>query len=217
MILSRVYGSVTNNNGFWIGWLDLLTPSCTVSLNHSQLHEFTIHLQPNPSYLTAEDSLHSCSRPTTDFCQSQRQSYVTTDGQSASLSCNKAPILGLRPDLHYYLTVAGLLIWALSLMRGRVCHLPESQSAVVSLLSACTIYILHVIKRMYMCMYIQYVQGLCQSKLSTVNHALLLVAPATTAVWSRGRSYADLRLDYLYGLEKVHKEHRFLHCCIYSA
>jgi hypothetical protein len=26
-ILSRVYGSVINNNGFWIGWLELLTPS----------------------------------------------------------------------------------------------------------------------------------------------------------------------------------------------
>jgi hypothetical protein len=25
-VLSRVRGSVTNNNGFWIGWLDLLTP-----------------------------------------------------------------------------------------------------------------------------------------------------------------------------------------------
>jgi hypothetical protein len=24
--LSRVRGSVANNNGFWIGWLDLLTP-----------------------------------------------------------------------------------------------------------------------------------------------------------------------------------------------
>jgi hypothetical protein len=27
---------VTNNNGFWIGWLDLLTPSCTISFNHNQ-------------------------------------------------------------------------------------------------------------------------------------------------------------------------------------
>jgi hypothetical protein len=36
-ILSRVYGSVTNNNGLWIGWLDLLTPSFTISLNHNQL------------------------------------------------------------------------------------------------------------------------------------------------------------------------------------
>jgi hypothetical protein len=40
-ILSRVHGSVTNNNGFWIGWLDLLTPSfqsllVTIIYNNSQ-------------------------------------------------------------------------------------------------------------------------------------------------------------------------------------
>jgi hypothetical protein len=39
------------------------------------------------------------------------KSYVTTDGQSASLSCNKAPIWGLRPDFHYRRTVAGLFMW----------------------------------------------------------------------------------------------------------
>jgi hypothetical protein len=37
---------------------------------------------------------------------------------------------------------------------------------------------------MYVCMYIQYMQGLYQSRLSTTDHALLLVAPATTAVYS---------------------------------
>jgi hypothetical protein len=42
---------------------------------------------------------------------SESESYVTTDGQPASLSWNKAPIWGLRPDLDYCLTVAGLLIW----------------------------------------------------------------------------------------------------------
>jgi hypothetical protein len=39
------------------------------------------------------------------------QSYVTTDGQSASLSWNKAPIWDLRPALYYCLTVAGFLMW----------------------------------------------------------------------------------------------------------
>jgi hypothetical protein len=34
-----------------------------------------------------------------------------TDGQSASLSWNKAPIWGLQPDFYYCQTVAGLLIW----------------------------------------------------------------------------------------------------------
>jgi hypothetical protein len=41
----------------------------------------------------------------------QSQSYITTDGQPASLSWNKAPSWGLRPDLDYCLTVAGLLMW----------------------------------------------------------------------------------------------------------
>jgi hypothetical protein len=42
--MSRVRGSVTNNNGFWIGWLDLLTPSFTVTLrpNYNQLLQLTI-------------------------------------------------------------------------------------------------------------------------------------------------------------------------------
>jgi hypothetical protein len=34
-----------------------------------------------------------------------------TDGQSASLSWNKAPIWGLRPNFCYCQTVAGLLMW----------------------------------------------------------------------------------------------------------
>jgi hypothetical protein len=42
---------------------------------------------------------------------SESESYVTTDGQSASLSWNKAPIWGLLPDLYYCLSVAGLLMW----------------------------------------------------------------------------------------------------------
>jgi hypothetical protein len=40
---------------------------------------------------------------------SESESYVTTDEQSASLSWNKAPIWGLRPDIYYCQKVAGLL------------------------------------------------------------------------------------------------------------
>jgi hypothetical protein len=47
-----------------------------------------------------------CSKPT-----SRVESYVTTDGQSTSLSWNKAPIQGLWPGLYYRQTVAGLLMW----------------------------------------------------------------------------------------------------------
>jgi hypothetical protein len=55
----------------------------------------------------------------TDWTQSQ--SYGRTDVQSASLSWNKAPIWGLRPDLNYCWTVAGLLMWgALSDERTRL-------------------------------------------------------------------------------------------------
>jgi hypothetical protein len=43
--------------------------------------------------------------------QSQSQSYVTTDSQSASLSWWQAPIWGLRPNFYYCQTVAGLLMW----------------------------------------------------------------------------------------------------------
>jgi hypothetical protein len=42
---------------------------------------------------------------------SESESYVTTDSQSASLSWNKAPIWGLRPDFYCRRTVAGLLMW----------------------------------------------------------------------------------------------------------
>jgi hypothetical protein len=106
------------------------------------------------------------------------QSYVTTDGQPDSLSWNKTPIWGLRSDLYYCQTVAGLLMCgALSEERTGL-SLPESQSAVISLLSACTICILLVIKYIY----IQHIQDLCNSRLSTEDHALSLVAPATTAV-----------------------------------
>jgi hypothetical protein len=39
------------------------------------------------------------------------KSYVTTDGRSASVYSNKAPIWGLRPHLYYCQTVAGFFIW----------------------------------------------------------------------------------------------------------
>jgi hypothetical protein len=60
--ITTVYGSLTNNKGFWIGWLDLLTASFTISLKHNQLRTNTQNIQLNSSSLTAEDSFHSCSR-----------------------------------------------------------------------------------------------------------------------------------------------------------
>jgi hypothetical protein len=55
--------------------------------------------------------------------ESESECYITTDGQSASVSLNKAPVWGLWPDLYYCQTVAGCGCWALSLTRGRVCRL----------------------------------------------------------------------------------------------
>jgi hypothetical protein len=43
--------------------------------------------------------------------ESESESDITNDGQSASLSWNKTPIWGLPRDFYYCQTVAGLLIW----------------------------------------------------------------------------------------------------------
>jgi hypothetical protein len=55
--------------------------------------------------------------------KSESESYITIDGQSTSLSWNKAPMWGLRPDFYYCQTVACMLIWGRSLTRGRVWRL----------------------------------------------------------------------------------------------
>jgi hypothetical protein len=41
----------------------------------------------------------------------ESESCVTTNGQSPSLSCNKAPIWGLRPDFYCCQTIVDLLMW----------------------------------------------------------------------------------------------------------
>jgi hypothetical protein len=51
-------------------------------------------------------------RNLTPFNESSRvESYVKTDGQSASVSWNKPPIWGLRPDFYYCQRITGLLMW----------------------------------------------------------------------------------------------------------
>jgi hypothetical protein len=52
---------------------------------------------------------------------SESASYITTEGQSASLFWNKASIWGLRPDLYYCQTISRLLMWLLysCLFHGR--------------------------------------------------------------------------------------------------
>jgi hypothetical protein len=153
IILSRVRGSVTNNNGFWIGWLDLLTlihlqrsglqaivvlslfytlsvHCCTHTLGFSvftghilamdlsqlwslQLTHYVFLAQFNSFLTNSKDSTEFSSQYCSvllqllncqfqfsliSLAQSQSESYVMTDGQSASLSWCQAPIWGLRPD-----------------------------------------------------------------------------------------------------------------------
>jgi hypothetical protein len=42
---------------------------------------------------------------------SESESYITTNGQSASLSLNKSPIWGLRSNFYYSQTFTDLLMW----------------------------------------------------------------------------------------------------------
>jgi hypothetical protein len=65
----------------------------------------------------------SCLKVTVLYWLNSSQSYVTTDGQPASLSWNKAPIWGLRPDLDYLWQLRVCWFGAPSLTRGRVCRL----------------------------------------------------------------------------------------------
>jgi hypothetical protein len=52
-----------------------------------------------------------CTRTNFNQTLAESESYVTTDSQSTSLSWNKEPIWGLRPDSYYFQTVAYLLMW----------------------------------------------------------------------------------------------------------
>jgi hypothetical protein len=66
-------------------------------------------------------------------------SYITTDGQSASLSWCQAPIWGLRPDFYYCQTIAVLFMWgALS---------DERTGLSFTMYNVQYVYILHVILR----------------------------------------------------------------------
>jgi hypothetical protein len=79
-ILSRVRGSVTNSNGFWIGWLYLLTSSFIISLNQSIIELSLIY----PLYISLGhapfSSLYS------QLNSQLSQSHIATDGQSVSQS-----------------------------------------------------------------------------------------------------------------------------------
>jgi hypothetical protein len=115
MILSRVQGSVTNNNGFRIGWLGLLTPF-TVTLIHN---EFTLTHNTSWAQFWSEPRLSSllvcpllwltwfrvALRMTSEWrttesriiphvrlnCVPKSQSHIATDGMWVSKSWCRAP------------------------------------------------------------------------------------------------------------------------------
>jgi hypothetical protein len=110
------------------------------------------------------------------WCQSQ--SYVMTDGSVGRSVLEYSTRLGLTTRSLILSDSCMLVYVGRSLWREDGSVLCQTQSAAIRLLSICTIYMLQVIK----CMYIQHsIQGLCQFRLSTADHALSLVAPSTTA------------------------------------
>jgi hypothetical protein len=85
-------------NSSWIPNPSLLPVSCA-----SDLPEFSRIPTSLPDFSLLASDLNSA--------KSESESYVTVDGESTSLSWNKAPIWGLWSDFYYRRTIAGLLMW----------------------------------------------------------------------------------------------------------
>jgi hypothetical protein len=102
-ILSRVYGYVTNNNVVWIRWLDLLTPSFTISRNHNKWLPRTRSIKtPFWSHYSALNY---------DWFYSQSQSYFISGGLPPISSSWKQAPWELRPVIllsNWTLAVIGL-------------------------------------------------------------------------------------------------------------
>jgi hypothetical protein len=99
---------ITTGSGMddWIYWHRLVQP-LLITINYNSSNKW---LPKTRSILVLVLSQFSFSFSLNSDL-SRVESNVTTDGQSAGLSWNKAPIWGLRPDFYYCQTVAGLLIW----------------------------------------------------------------------------------------------------------
>jgi hypothetical protein len=107
-------------------------------------------------------------------------------------------------------------MWAHSLTRGRVCRLSESQSAVISLLSVCAIYILYVIKCMYV--YTTYTGPL--SVQAQYSRSCPIISSScynsSLVTWTR---WTELGRTSHIASERTHRERRLQHlfyCCVTS-
>jgi hypothetical protein len=125
LILSRVQGSLTNNNGFWIGWLNLLTlllQSLLITINYSAIAKLpTSQITRTCSILVLVLFLNSL---TSDELRLTCE-WVTNESWVLSLSLILRPTIslpvflginppnwGLWPDFCYCYTVADLLMWS---------------------------------------------------------------------------------------------------------
>jgi hypothetical protein len=113
---------------------------------------------------------------------SESESESNCDWRSVTLSILvSSPVRGSWPDIRYCLTVTVLSLGgAPSLTRGWVCRLSESVSSNKSIVSMYSY--IHFTCFTWYDIHIKYIQGLCQSGLSTADYALFLVAFVTTAV-----------------------------------
>jgi hypothetical protein len=101
---------ITSGFSFTVTYLVLINESVTFSA--SVFRWLTLHRWEHSIQLL-NCLLNSLNNWTTELpdewiLESESASYITT---SDSLSWNKAPIWGLRPDIYYCRTVAGLLTW----------------------------------------------------------------------------------------------------------
>jgi hypothetical protein len=100
-----------------MGWLDLLTPSFKITITHNKWQPKIRSILIGSILVSLCSDLHDDWLLIYDwlYSQSQIQSYVTTDGRSASLSWNKAHIWGRQLRVCW--------CGALSLTRESVCRL----------------------------------------------------------------------------------------------
>jgi hypothetical protein len=95
--------------------LQVMKAPLLISTHHKSSYQTRSILQPalftSRSLATASNSRDSSAYELKSSVHSLPYSYVTTDGQSASLSWYKTPMWGLRPDLYFCQAAAGLLIW----------------------------------------------------------------------------------------------------------